>query len=53
MKHLPVRPWNGFSRAAVAAPSLGSVQGWVGQGLEQPGMVEGVPAMQGVALAEL
>ena len=32
----------------MAAP--GNVQGQVGQGLEQPGIGEGVPAMAGVAL---
>lgn len=29
------------SREVLAAPSLGNVPGWVGQDLEQPGMVGG------------
>jgi len=38
-----VRQWHRLPREAVAAPSLGSVQGQVGRGFEQPDLVEGVP----------
>jgi len=38
-----VRHWNRFPREAVDALP-GSVQGQVGWGFEQPGLVEGVPA---------
>jgi len=36
--------WNRLPREAVAAPLPGSVQGQVGWGFEQLGVVEGVPA---------
>jgi len=37
------------ARRSCGCPLLGSVQGQVGQGFEQPGLVEGVPARgQGV-----
>jgi len=39
-----VRHWNRLPREAVDAPFPGSVQGQVGWGFEQPGLVEGVPA---------
>jgi len=39
-----VKHWNRSPREAVAAPSLGSVQGQVRRGFEQPGLVEDVPA---------
>ena len=39
-----VRHWHRLPREAVAAPSPGRVQGWVGRGFGQPGLVEGVPA---------
>jgi len=39
-----VRPWHKLPREAVAAPLPGRVQGQVGQGFQQPGLVEGVPA---------
>ena len=39
-----VKHWNRLPREAVAAPSLGSVQGQVGWSSEQPGLVEDVPA---------
>jgi len=38
-----VRPWHRYPREAVAAPSLADVEGQVGRGFEQPGLVEGVP----------
>ena len=48
-KKFPVRVGRHWvPRSAVAAPSLEVSK--VGQGLEQPGAVEGVPAMAGVAL---
>jgi len=36
--------WNRLPREVVDAPLPGSVQGQVGWGFEQPGLVEGVPA---------
>ena len=39
-----VRHWNRLPREAVDAPIPGSVQGQVGWGFGQPGLVEGVPA---------
>jgi len=38
-----VRHWNRLPRETVAAPP-GSTQGQAGWGIEQPGLVEGVPA---------
>jgi len=38
-----VRHWHRLPREAVDAPVPGSVQGQVGWGFEQPGLVEGVP----------
>ena len=39
-----MRHWNRLPREVVDAPIPGSVQGQVGRGFEQPGLVEGVPA---------
>jgi len=39
-----VRHWNRLPREAADASSFGSVQGQVGWGFEQPGLVEVVPA---------
>jgi len=39
-----VRLWPRLPREAVAAPLPGSVQGQVGRGFEQPGLLEGVAA---------
>lgn len=39
-----VRPWHGLPREVVDFPIPGSVQGQVGQGCGQSGLVEDVPA---------
>ena len=39
-----VRHWNRLPRWGGGCPLPGSVQGQVGRGFEQPGLVEGVPA---------
>jgi len=39
-----VKHWHRLPREAVEAPIPGDIQGQVGQGSEQPGLVEDVPA---------
>jgi len=39
-----IRPWAQVAQRSCGCPLPGCVQGQVGRGFEQPGLVEGVPA---------